>query len=154
MRTKNKMDYNKAQTEFRTLLDLHGLIEWKIVFTRKKRIFGECHHAAKTINMSSVLVGLNSLEEVLQTFLHEMAHALVGPYNGHGPVWQAKARELHIEPIQYWDDKRRNVITAHMYEILCDRCNRLVRKYYRRPKQLRYLHTVCKTRVEVRRIKS
>ncbi len=37
---------------------------------------------------------LHSEDEVLDTILHEIAHALVGPQHGHDAVWRAKAREI------------------------------------------------------------
>ena len=37
---------------------------------------------------------LHSDDEVLDTILHEIAHALVGPQHGHDAVWRAKAREI------------------------------------------------------------
>jgi hypothetical protein len=32
--------------------------------------------------------------EILDTILHEIAHALVGHKEAHGPVWVAKAKEI------------------------------------------------------------
>lgn len=74
----------------------HGLTErgWWFEFDRAKRRFGCCHHSLKKITMSSALTELNSEEVVLDTILHEIAHALVSARHGHDAVWRRKAIEI------------------------------------------------------------
>jgi predicted SprT family Zn-dependent metalloprotease len=40
----------------------------------------------------------NGDDEVRDTILHEIAHALVGPGHGHDGVWKAKCREIGARP--------------------------------------------------------
>jgi predicted SprT family Zn-dependent metalloprotease len=42
----------------------------------------------------------NPLEEIRDTILHEIAHALVGPGHGHDEVWQRKCVEIGARPVR------------------------------------------------------
>lgn len=48
--------------------------------------------------MSSFFVVANDRDEVLDTLLHEIAHALAGPLAGHGPVWKAACVRVGARP--------------------------------------------------------
>jgi predicted SprT family Zn-dependent metalloprotease len=61
------------------LMGPHG---WGFAFNKQRRGMGLCRYATRTIELSIYLVDRNGLEEVRDTILHEIAHALVGP--GHG----------------------------------------------------------------------
>ena len=37
-------------------------------------------------------------EEIRDTVLHEIAHAIAGPEAGHGPLWKATARRIGATP--------------------------------------------------------
>lgn len=85
------------------LMEQHGLdpFLWSFKFDQAVRRFGYCRHyrgGGGVISLSELFTELNPEEEVRITILHEIAHALVGPGVGHGPKWQAKCRELGIEP--------------------------------------------------------
>jgi len=67
------------------------LWDWRISFTPCVRhddtCAGFCNHASKVIEVSTH----QSDEEIRDTCLHEIAHALVGvtnPYDAHDEVWQ------------------------------------------------------------------
>ena len=53
-----------------------------------------CRFGKRQIGLSRPLTELHSEEEVRDTILHEIAHALVGPEHGHDRVWRAKARAI------------------------------------------------------------
>src|SRR5947209_15800968 len=80
------------------LIARHGLFGWGFAFNHRKRAMGLCRFAARTIEVSVYLVERNDLDEVRDTLLHEIAHALVGPGHGHDAVWQAKCREIGARP--------------------------------------------------------
>jgi predicted SprT family Zn-dependent metalloprotease len=80
------------------LMARHGLAGWTFGFNRRKRTLGLCHHAARIIELSIYFVERNCLEEIRDTILHEIAHALVGPEHGHDVVWRAKCREVGARP--------------------------------------------------------
>jgi predicted SprT family Zn-dependent metalloprotease len=84
----------------RELLDRHGLHDWVFAFNRRKRSLGFCWYGKRTIELSIYLVARNGEAEILDTLLHEIAHALVGPGHGHDAVWRRKCREIGALPLR------------------------------------------------------
>lgn len=75
-----------------------GLVGWRFDFNENKRRLGVCRQRKKRIELSLEYIANNTDAEVIDTIKHEIAHALVGPGHGHGPVWKAKAVELGCTP--------------------------------------------------------
>lgn len=88
------MDLGEARTMARALMDEHGLADWQLVLDRAKKRAGVCRASTSTIGLSAPLTLLHTREQVRDTVLHEIAHALVGPAHGHDAVWRAKAVEI------------------------------------------------------------
>ena len=88
------MELDKAEKLARRLMKHHGLQEWTFVFDKAVVRFGCCNYRKKQISLSKELVLINNLKDVKDTILHEIAHALVGPKNGHNWVWRQKAIEI------------------------------------------------------------
>lgn len=86
----------------RQLLDAHGLTVWEFGFNSNVRRAGVCFYPHRSqpgrIELSLHFAEKNSDDEVRDTLLHEVAHALVGPRHGHGAVWKAKCREIGAKP--------------------------------------------------------
>jgi predicted SprT family Zn-dependent metalloprotease len=80
------------------LLAQHGLAGWSFGYNRRKASLGVCFHGRKLIELSIHLVERNGAEEVLDTLLHDVAHALVGPDHGHDAVWKRKYVEVGAWP--------------------------------------------------------
>ncbi len=87
-------DTAEVASRARELMDGHGLEGWAFAFDSAKRRSGACHFDSRTISMALEFARIAPDDEVDDTILHEIAHALVGPAQGHGPAWQAKAREI------------------------------------------------------------
>ena len=93
--------YQRRADARRLALDLmarHGLDGWTFEFNWRKRTVGLCRYTTKTIELSVYLVERNGPDEILDTLLHEIAHALVGPGHGHDAVWKRKCVELGAVP--------------------------------------------------------
>ena len=105
----------------RKYLSSHG--EWVFQFDNALKRFGYCRfrfertgirkvsgkfreHAAVTggvISLSKPLTELNSEAQVRNTILHEIAHALCGPFAGHSETWRSMARKIGCDAARCYD---------------------------------------------------
>lgn len=76
------------------LMAEHGLKEWSFKFDHSTRRAGCCDYRNKTIFLSILHAGTGSDEDIRDTILHEIAHALVGRKHHHNATWKAKAIEI------------------------------------------------------------
>ncbi|WP_372736880.1 SprT-like domain-containing protein, partial [Nocardioides sp.] len=88
------MDLRDAFAMAEHLLERHGLTEWQISFDNAKRRAGVCRFGVKTIGLSAPLTTVHTDDEVRDTILHEIAHALAGPGHGHDAHWRALAQSI------------------------------------------------------------
>ncbi|QBG47746.1 transcription elongation protein SprT [Verrucomicrobia bacterium S94] len=82
------------QTTAEALMKQHGLNAWRFEFDRCTRRAGCCNYRKKLITLAFDLAANGTPEEVKDTILHEIAHALVGREHNHDAVWKAKAIEI------------------------------------------------------------
>jgi predicted SprT family Zn-dependent metalloprotease len=75
------------------LMTQHGLLCWTVKLSASKRAVAACHMQSKTIKLSSKWIGHISEEQIKESSLHEIAHALT-PGHHHDEVWKAKARSI------------------------------------------------------------
>lgn len=85
------------------LLEKYGLAQegWKFEWDHAKRRAGYCRYSAKTISLSRHYVTLNvaeRLDDIIDTILHEIAHALAGSEAKHGPKWRAVCEQIGARP--------------------------------------------------------
>lgn len=106
------------------LLKEHGLHEWGFAFDHARRRFGCCRFQLKRITLSRPLTFLNSEEQVRETILHEIAHALT-PGDGHGVKWKAVCRRIGAKPVRCYREEQ--VVAPPrrpaQYRMGCPRCN-------------------------------
>ena len=86
----------------------YGLTDWSVRLSidEKSSFLGLCSHVDKAIIINAFHCDVHPDAEVIDTILHEIAHALVGPGNGHNDVWASKAREIgckNTEPCSHLD---------------------------------------------------
>ncbi len=114
----------------RDLLDLHGLHDWTFRLNRRRRCLGVCRYGTRSVELSRYFVERNSPEEVQDTLLHEIAHALVGPGHGHDAVWTQKCLELGARP------ERRSAadMPRGRWQGECGSCSRRFHRF-RRPRR-------------------
>lgn len=81
----------RSNIERRTLalLRKHGLTDWVVTFDQSTSRAGQCNHSWKRITFGIPFMQTAGEEQVKNTILHEVAHAVVGPKQGHGSVWKA-----------------------------------------------------------------
>lgn len=86
------MDLDKAETLALELMTQHGLrsIGWYFRFDKARRRYGCCNYGTRAISLSRPLTLIGREEDVRDTILHEIAHALT-PGSGHNRVWRRQA---------------------------------------------------------------
>ncbi len=80
------------------IMQSFGLQGWSFRYNKRVRALGLCRHFRRRIELSIHLVQRNSGEEVRDTLLHEIAHALVGRGHGHDAIWRAKCTQVGCKP--------------------------------------------------------
>ena len=125
------------------LMQEHGLRGWTFRFDHARRRFGSCQWDAKLITLSRPLVILNGIEQVQDTILHEIAHALT-PGDGHGSRWKAACRRIGAAPRRCYTE--REVASPPRkpapYRFGCGRCPWWVDR--RRMTRRRYICAKCR----------
>ena len=111
------------------LFNKFNLDDWKFKFDRAVIRRGLCSHRKKTISISKPLAIRMSINEVRDTLLHEIAHALVGAGNGHNYVWKVKALSIGCNGERIATD---NVILKEKYIGECPNCHIQIKRYRRK----------------------
>jgi len=128
------MEIKNVRTLARTLMDENGLDSWKFKFDSAKRRLGQCSFRDKRISLSRTLAELNSEEQVKDTILHEIAHALC-PLDFHSEKWKRKARELGCS--SNVAEKQRDIIMPHPnYRARCGTCGYVSETYRKKKKEV------------------
>lgn len=114
-------------------LEKHGLDSkgWVVDLNERRSCFGLCNYWKKKIYLSRYLVELNTAARVMNTIFHEVAHALVGPSNGHNGVWKEKAKALGCNGDRCYSSA--NTVTptiARNYIYKCPKCGSRISKSY------------------------
>lgn len=76
------------------LISMHLDETWTFDFDHAKRRAGLCDYRRKRISVSRYLAARFEDDDIHQTLLHEVAHALAGHPAAHGPEWKKIAREI------------------------------------------------------------
>lgn len=111
----------------------HGLQGWSFGFNRRKQTMGLCVYQHRTIELSIHLVERdNSWDEIRDTILHEIAHALVGPEHGHDKVWKRKCIEVGARPQRCGAAD----MPEGAWKARCEGCGKQFRRH-RKPKRMK-----------------
>lgn len=87
-------DLNRVRVWGEALIRLHLDDSWTFDFDNAKRRAGLCDYRRKRITVSRYLAARFDDDEIHQTLLHEVAHALAGHAAAHGVEWKRIARDL------------------------------------------------------------
>jgi len=88
---------NWAERTARELIAEHLGPTWRFKWNNRKRSFGMCSYSDKTIQLSRIMTANQKREDIMDTILHECAHALT-PGDKHGPAWRRMAHRLGCVP--------------------------------------------------------
>ena len=79
------------------------LNDWTIQFDNAQRRAGACFFDKKVLSFSTKFLRNANNEDIIDTVLHEIAHAIVGPGQGHNLIWKKKAIEIGCSGKIYHD---------------------------------------------------
>ncbi len=79
------------------LMKKHKVEYYKFSFSDDKSCLGKCTHDTIFINYNYATD--SDLEEIQQTILHEIAHAIAGIENGHNTYWKAVAKDIGLKDL-------------------------------------------------------
>src|SRR5206468_7592237 len=122
------------ETSARRELAENGLQGWTFGLAKTRRRLGVCKYRAKRIEIAEYYARNSPPESVLDTLLHEIAHALAGPAARHGPAWKAVAVRLGATP-RACETSHRAVMEPGDWQASCPACNQTFHRY-RRPRSL------------------
>ena len=110
-------------------------LSWKPKLDDAERRFGKCDMKRKVISLSRPLVQLNSEEEVRDTILHEIAHALAWERHqencAHDQRWKDICIEIGARPERCYDEE---VVQPDARWVLCHKeTNEVFASYQRKP---------------------
>jgi len=127
----------------------HKLDGWRVRYGSARTVVGLCDYASKTIRISRMYLWSEetSDESFLDTVLHEIAHALVGPGKGHGPEWKAAAASVGCSGERLVDTEH----LPHRYHVTCP-CGQVDEKRHRvdRIRKARMACKKCKGELAIR----
>ena len=114
------MELDRAKFLAEQLIQENNLVGYKFQFDSARSRFGYCNCHYKVISLSEPLVLLNVEDQVKQTVLHEIAHALTLGHN-HDEVWKATAIRLGDTGNRCYDSKEvKRPEPKHIYA--CCKC--------------------------------
>ena len=75
-------------------MDKNGLCDWRLELDFAKVRAGACHFGKRKITFSRNFIKNSNQDDIQDTILHEIAHALVGAKHGHDNIWKQMAIKL------------------------------------------------------------
>jgi len=119
----------------------YGLQEWTFSLSAMKRCLGMCKYRTKRIVIAEYYALNSPRETVLDTLLHEIAHAIAGPTARHGPAWKAVAVQVGAIP-RACDTTQSPVLKPGDWQATCVACNKIYHRY-KRPKTVSGYRCIC-----------
>ena len=126
------MLHSEASSLARELMNDWGLGHWVFQWDRAKRRAGRCSYSRRIISLSWYYVQNNPEEDVRNTILHEIAHALAGSTVGHGPLWKLWAHRVGAKPERCYGEHV--VMPKGQYQAECPSCQQTFHRH-RRPRR-------------------
>ena len=128
------MDLKELEAIAQRELAKHNLLGWTFGFSDTKRRLGVCKYKHKRIEIARYYAQHSNRESVIDTLLHEIAHAIAGPAARHGPAWKVVAIRLGAKPRAC--EKSDNVVMEPgVWQAFCPACQTTFHRY-RRPMSL------------------
>ena len=124
------MKINRTKELAIKLMKENKLTGWRLHFDNAHKRFGRCNYRLKQINLSAILVKLNDEPVVTDTILHEIAHAIIGPGNGHNRKWEIAAISIGCNAERCYGEEV--IMPQATFTGTCPTCKNTVQRYIRR----------------------
>src|SRR5882762_4629623 len=124
------MDLKELEALARREMSKHNLHDWTFGFANTKRRLGVCKYRTKRIEIAEYYAQNSPQESVLDTLLHEIAHAFAGPKAGHGPACKAIAMRIGAIP-RACDNSQQAVVKPGDWQATCVACKKVFHRYKR-----------------------
>jgi predicted SprT family Zn-dependent metalloprotease len=98
------MELTEVQELAIGLMREHELDGWTLRFDRARDRAGICRRGKREISLSGPLMSLWTEDQIRDTVLHEIAHALAPAKAGHGRAWQLICLQIGANPSRNWGD--------------------------------------------------
>lgn len=120
-------DLSKYEKIANELLTKHELHDWKFVWNNRmtNSTWGVCKYRQKEIQLNRKYAQIESDENIIDTIIHEVAHALTKG-DGHGEIWKAKCRELGCKDQQYKNLEKSSMEKLSRFKGYCPTCNDVI----------------------------
>jgi len=127
------MELEKAENIARGLIkkyltEIGGYCNWEFSWDNAKKRFGCCKFKTQKIQLSRPLTIINTEQNVIDTILHEIAHALAGAKNGHNIIWRRKAMELGCSSLRCGSGD----VIEGKYIGVCPNCHKETKRVHKR----------------------
>jgi predicted SprT family Zn-dependent metalloprotease len=120
------MNIVEALDRVRELMNEHDLHQWNIRLSNRRRQLGRCTYHTQTLWFSRHMIEYYDWDNVREVVLHEIAHALLSPSEGHSDIWLAKAQEIGcVNPARLF---KNNPIPGR-YRSTCPVCGEIKFRY-------------------------
>jgi predicted SprT family Zn-dependent metalloprotease len=143
------MELHEIEKHAKALMTAHGVGALPFEFDNAKRRLGATHlmrigntTLAKKITLSRHYAAILPPDEIRNTILHEIAHALT-PGHGHDAVWRAACRKVGAKPERCAAPSAKPDAPI---EGRCPTCEVKVSEHHRMPRSV-YVHRSCRTRL-------
>jgi predicted SprT family Zn-dependent metalloprotease len=104
--TTNCERIQRIQGIFEGLAEMHNLSkDWSFGFDNAKIRAGITNDQHKSISLSKRFIEIAKMPEIINTILHEIAHALVGCNHQHDAIWHKKATEIGCDGNRCYSNK-------------------------------------------------
>lgn len=133
------MNRSEAASLARRLMNEHGLGHVPFEFDRAKRRMGATHFLGNKvlkITLSHHCVAVMDEDELRNTILHEIAHAIAGRDAGHGATWRTVARQVGANPTRCGSIAA-GAPVDHTWIAKCPQCGNVRAKFHRAPTAVR-----------------
>jgi predicted SprT family Zn-dependent metalloprotease len=122
------MELQKAKQMAENLIQKHKVYYNFKYNNRLTTSFGNCNYDTRTILLNPKLVKINSEQDVRDTILHEIAHAL-NPRQGHNKNWKRTAVEIGCKPERCYKTSEVKMPEKYTYTYVCPNCGNTITRY-------------------------